>query len=753
MAVGTLRKLVYAFEEGNASMRDLLGGKGASLAEMTSIGLPVPPGFTVTTEACNLYAAAGRRFPEGLEAAVLSALEELERKMGRRFGDPERPLLVSVRSGAKISMPGMMDTVLNLGLNDRTVEGLARQTGDRRFALDCYRRFIQMFGDVVLRIPSATFEAILEEEKRREGVRGDHELPAAALERVVERYRAAVEEACGRPFPQEPNEQLFLAIRAVFDSWNNDRAVVYRRLHRIPDDLGTAVNVQAMVFGNLGEDSGTGVMFTRDPSTGEPVLYGEYLPNAQGEDVVAGVRTPLPLSQLEETQPQLYAELERVAALLEDHYRDVQDIEFTVERGRLYLLQCRTAKRTARAAVKTAHDFCVEGRISRREALLRVDPAEVVRLLHRNVDQVAAPEPIAVGLPASPGAATGEIVFDADEAERLGLEGRAVLLVRTETTPDDIHGIVQARGVLTSRGGMTCHAAVVARGMGKPCVVGCEALQIDPVARVVAVGDRVFRAGDVLTIDGASGSVYAGPVPLVEPDFIPEFQELLACDDDVRRRVVRANADTPEDAELARRFGATGIGLCRTEHMFMAQDRLPVVQAMILAETPAERAAALERLLPMQQRDFEGILSAMEGYPVIIRLLDPPLHEFLPDIRELLVEVTRLRLTGDDPERLAEAERLLRRVRALWEANPMLGLRGCRLGVLYPEIYEMQCRAIFRAAAKLTAAGRRVFPEVMVPLVGSAAEMALMRSLVDRVADEVMEATGVTLHYHVGTMI
>ncbi|MBX6350903.1 MAG: pyruvate, phosphate dikinase [Clostridia bacterium] len=752
-AAGAARRWTYAFEEGRAGMRELLGGKGASLAEMTAIGLPVPPGFTITTAACVEYLRRGEAFLGEIEAEVEERLRELEGKVGRRLGDPDDPLLVSVRSGAAISMPGMMDTVLNLGLGDRSVEGLARRTGDLRFARDSYRRFIQMFGDVVLGIEHDRFEDILAEVKARRGARLDTDLDAEALADVIERYRRLVREATGRPFPEDPREQLGLAIQAVFRSWNNERAVVYRRLHRIPDDLGTAVNVQAMVFGNRGPTSGTGVVFTRDPNTGEPVLYGEYLPNAQGEDVVAGIRTPLPVGELKARQPETYAELERTAGLLERHYRDMQDIEFTVEEGRLYLLQARSGKRAPRAAVRIAHDLAAEGVLTKEEAVLRVDPEDVVRLLHRNVDREAPKTLLARGLPASPGAATGEVVFDADTAARLGAEGRSVILVRPQTTPDDIHGIVAAAGVLTSRGGMTCHAAIVARGMGKPCIVGCEALAIDLAARAFRAGERVVREGEVITFDGALGEVYLGPVPTVEPELTPEFRDLMRWADEARRLGVHANADTPEDARRARELGAEGIGLCRTEHMFMAADRVPIVQAMIMAETAEERAEALAALLPMQEGDFEGILRAMAGYPVTIRLLDPPLHEFLPDTEELSRRIAELKAQGADPAEIARREEILRKARALREANPMLGHRGVRLGITMPEIYEMQARAIFQAQARLLREGVDARPEVMIPLVGHVRELAEMRRLVERVRAEVSRETGVELSAPVGTMI
>ncbi|HEY8489188.1 MAG TPA: pyruvate, phosphate dikinase, partial [Thermaerobacter sp.] len=617
----------------------------------------------------------------------------------------------------------------------------------------CYRRLIQMFGDVVLKVPAARFEHALEAARQRLGVRFDHELPAEELERLVAAFKDIVRQEAGRPFPQDPREQLELAIRAVFDSWNNERAKVYRRIHKIPDDLGTGVNVQAMVFGNTGPDSGTGVMFTRNPSTGVPELYGEYLPNAQGEDVVAGIRTPEPIARLKEERPELYRQLEQVAQRLERHYRDMQDIEFTVDRGRLFLLQTRSGKRTAAAAVRIACDMVREGLIDRETALLRVDPDQVARLLHKHVDPAAAVEPVAQGLPASPGAAVGAVVFDADEAERLGRDGRAVILVRPETTPDDIHGIVAAQGVLTSRGGMTSHAAVVARGMGKPAVCGCEALRIDLEREEFHVAGRVFRKGDVITIDGATGRVFAGEVPLVEPELSPEFRQLLEWADQARRLRVLANADTPEDARRAREFGAEGIGLCRTEHMFMGPERLPAVQRMILAETREEREAALAELAVMQQQDFEGILEAMAGLPVTIRLLDPPLHEFLPSLEELLVEVTRLELTGADPARLEERRELLRKVRALHEANPMLGHRGCRLGITFPEVYEMQARAIFRATANLRRRGVDARPEIMIPLVAHVRELAFLRERIEAVRQEVEAETGLDLAVRIGTMI
>ncbi|MDQ7794099.1 MAG: pyruvate, phosphate dikinase [bacterium] len=728
-------RYVFRFQDGRADRREILGGKGANLAEMSRLGLPVPPGFTISTAACRDYYREGRQFPAGLQEEVDQALEELEGTLGRKLGAARDPLLVSVRSGAAASMPGMMDTILNLGLNPRAGEGLAQVAGDRAFALDCQRRFVQMFSDVVLSIPHKLFEEILAARRELEGVKHDRELDEEALQAVVEGFLSLVREKTGRPFPEDPREQLRLAVRAVFESWNNQRAIIYRELHGIPHDLGTAVNVQAMVFGNRGSDSGTGVLFTRNPSTGETGLYGEYLLNAQGEDVVAGIRTPRPITELAGEWPEVYAELERYAGLLEAHYRDLQDIEFTVEQGKLYILQTRAGKRTAAASIRVAVDLVGEGRISREEALQRVDPESIDRLLHPAIDPRARLEVLATGLPASPGAATGRVTLDSDAAQALAEAGEKVLLVRPETTPDDIHGIVAAQGVLTSRGGMTCHAAIVARGMGKPCVVGCEAIHFHPDGGGFRIGGEPVREGDLLSIDGSTGRVMRGEVPLVQPDLSPAFRTLLEWADAVRELGVRANADTPADAARAREFGAQGIGLCRTEHMFMAQDRLPVVQAMILAETAEERGKALDRLLPMQRGDFEGILEAMQGLPVTIRLLDPPLHEFLPDPDELE--------TPDDK----------RRARALQEANPMLGHRGVRLGISHPEIYAMQARAIFEATVTLVERGIDARPEVMIPLVGLEGELASTREQVEKVAAEVMAARGVTFEYLVGTMI
>jgi pyruvate,orthophosphate dikinase len=734
-------------------MKNLLGGKGANLAEMTRIGLPVPPGVTITTEACKEFYRQGAKFPTGMEDQVRQGIRSVETAMGKTFGDEKDPLLFSVRSGAPVSMPGMMDTILNLGLTDTSVEGLAAKTGNERFAWDCYRRFIQMFGDVAMHVPGEKFEQALEQLKEEKGVELDTELDAAALKELVARYKGIYREHVGDEFPQDPYKQLFAAVHAVFASWNNERAKVYRRLNKISDELGTAVNIQAMVFGNMGDTSGTGVAFTRNPSTGEKVLYGEYLVNAQGEDVVAGIRTPKPISLLEEDMPAVFAEFKRLAELLENHYRDMQDIEFTVQEGKLFILQTRSGKRTAAAAVKVAVEMVNEGKISKDEALLRVDPDQLVQLMHRRIDPEAKVEVLATGLPASPGAATGKVVFTADEAEARGGQGEAVILVRTETTPDDIHGIIPARGVLTSRGGMTSHAAVVARGMGKPAVCGCEALRIDAAAELFRVNGQEVKKDDIITIDGATGKVILGAAPLIEPTLSGEFETILKWADETRTIGVRANADYPRDADQARKFGAEGIGLCRTEHMFMESERLPLVQEMILATSDEERAEPLARLLPIQQEDFYGILKAMAGLPVTIRLLDPPLHEFLPKAEELLVEITRLKVTGENPELLAQKEDLLRQVRALHEFNPMLGHRGCRLGISFPDIYEMQAKAIFNAVSQLVREGVTVYPEVMIPLVGAAKELELLREIVVRVAEETKVRDNVDFEYKVGTMI
>jgi pyruvate,orthophosphate dikinase len=746
-------KYVYLFEEGAAGMKNLLGGKGANLAEMTNIGLPVPPGIIITTEACKEFSAMGQKFPEGLEDQVKEKILLLEKQLGKKFGDRTNPLLVSVRSGAPVSMPGMMDTVLNLGLNDISVGALIKSTGNERFAMDCYRRFINMFGDVVMGIDHNKFERILDRQKLKAQVNYDNQLSGGEWQEVIEEYKKLIKRETGNEFPQDPIAQLFMSIYAVFNSWNNDRAVVYRRINKIPDELGTAVNIQAMVFGNMSNDSGTGVAFTRNPSTGEKKLYGEYLINAQGEDVVAGIRTPQPIAALEKDMPVIYRQFDEICSRLEKHYRDMQDIEFTVERGKLWILQTRNGKRTAQAAIKIAVDMVNEGLITREEAILKIEPGQLDHLLHRRIDPAAKLDIVASGLPASPGAASGMVVFDSDIAEKLGQEGKKLVLVRTETTPDDIHGILYAQGILTSRGGMTSHAAVVARGMGKPCVCGCEALQIDYDNNEFKVGDLTVKLGDIISIDGATGNVILGTVPMIDPGLSEEFKKLLEWADQIRSLGVRANADTPEDAAKAREFGAAGIGLTRTEHMFMAQERLPVVQEMILADSLREREHALDKLLPIQRDDFYGILKAMDGFPVTIRLLDPPLHEFLPDSEELMVEITELRLTGGDKADIKEKEELLRKIRQLSEHNPMLGHRGCRLGITFPEIYAMQARAIFQATVKLLEEGLNPIPEVEIPLVIEVKELQYLHELVDRVAREVKKDSGVEFHYTVGTMI
>ncbi len=740
------------FDEGHAGLRDRLGGKGAGLAEMSRLGLPVPPGFTIPTEACREYLARGRQFPAGLWEETRARVAEIEARTGQRFGDAANPLLISVRSGAKFSMPGMMDTVLNLGISAAAASGLASRTGNPQFAVDAHRRFLQMFGDVVLSVPHERFEEVLAAARARRGVRTDAELSAEDLEGVVAGYRGVLA-AAGKEVPEDPWAQLELAIRAVFDSWENARAVTYRTLHRIPHDLGTAVNIQTMVFGNRGARSGSGVAFTRNPATGERKVYGEYLLNAQGEDVVAGTRTPRPLEALRAELPEAHAALLRLAEQLERHYRDVQDVEFTIEEGTFWLLQTRAGKRTAQAAVKIAVDMVKEGILTQEEALLRVEPDGLEQILHPRLDPHAPKAVLARGLAASPGAARGQAVFDSDTAARWAGEGKKVILLRPETSPDDIHGLNAAQGVVTSRGGMTSHAAIVARGMGKPAVVGAEGLRIDLATRRAEGNELAIAEGDLITIDGGAGEVIVGEVPLLPPALTGEVQELLAWADKVRRLGVRANADTPADARKARELGAEGIGLTRTEHMFFAPDRIPVMREMIMAETEAARRAALEKLLPLQAADFQGLLEAMEGYPVIIRLLDPPLHEFLPSLEELLVEVTTLRHSGTEPARLAQLEKLLARVKALHEVNPMLGLRGCRLGILYPEIYEMQVRAIIRAAIACVRAGREVHPEVMTVLVSHRNELLAVQEQLERVAREEIGRAGVTVHYKFGTMI
>jgi pyruvate, orthophosphate dikinase len=753
---------VYSFgggvADGAAAMKELLGGKGANLAEMSSLGLPVPPGFTITTEVCNRFYAGDRAYPDELTDQVSAALTAVEALVGKRFGDPVNPLLGSVRSGARASMPGMMDTVLNLGLNDVTVEGLARLAGDDRFAFDSYRRFIQMYSNVVLGLDHHMFEEILDDRKDVLGVTIDTALSADDWREVVGEYKAAVERELGVSFPQDPRDQLWGAIGAVFESWNNDRAKFYRRMHDIPDAWGTAVTVQSMVFGNMGESSATGVAFTRNPSTGEARLYGEFLINAQGEDVVAGIRTPQPLTRaareemgetmlsMEEAMPDVFGQFSEVVGALEGHYRDMQDIEFTVERGRLFMLQTRNGKRTAKAALKIAIDMASEGLITRAEALMRIDAASLDQLLHPTIDPAAAREVIAMGLPASPGAATGRIVFTADAAERESMAGEAVILVREETSPEDIRGMDAARGIVTARGGMTSHAAVVARGMGRPCVSGAGEIQIDLAAREMRARGRVFRAGEVITIDGSRGEILAGAVAMVEPELSGDFATLMAWADAARRLKVRANAETAVDAAAALRFGAEGIGLVRTEHMFFDPARIAAVREMILADDEHGRRAALTKIHPMQKGDFVELLNIMDGYPVTFRLLDPPLHEFLPHDETELAQVAQA--SGLD------TAKVLRRARELRETNPMLGHRGCRLGVSFPEIYEMQVRAIIEAACEVAASGKASpTPEIMHPLVAKGEEMDFLRALTDRVAKEVMAEQGRVIDYRVGTMI
>jgi pyruvate,orthophosphate dikinase len=753
---------VYRFgggmSDGKGGDKTILGGKGANLAEMASIGLPVPPGFTISTEMCAVYYAQGERFPDSLRDEAANGLAHIEGVTGKRFGDAADPLLVSVRSGARVSMPGMMDTVLNLGLNDATVAGLAAVSGDPRFAWDSYRRFIQMYSDVVLGLPHAAFEEALEIAKEDKGVHLDTELEAEDWRRLTTRYQELVEEHWGKPFPQDVHEQLWGAIGAVFGSWQSERAKVYRRLNSIPGDWGTAVNVQAMVFGNMGETSATGVAFTRNPSTGERAYYGEYLINAQGEDVVAGIRTPQYLTRsareaagakaasMEESMPEVFAELARVFDLLERHYRDMQDIEFTVERGRLFMLQTRSGKRTAKAALRIAVEMAQDGLISEEEAVLRVDPQALDQLLHPMLDPKAERRVIAKGLPASPGAASGAAVFDADTAEKRAGLGERVILVRVETSPEDIHGMHAAQGILTARGGMTSHAAVVARGMGRPCVSGAGSVSIDYRARTMRVGGNEVKEGETITIDGSTGEVMLGAVPTVQPELVGDFGVLMAWADAKRRLGVRTNAETPLDCRTAREFGAEGIGLCRTEHMFFDAERITNVRQMILAEDEAGRRAALAKLLPAQRADFEEIFRIMAGLPVTIRLLDPPLHEFLPHSEEEFAEVAAA--AG------ADVETLRRRAGELHEFNPMLGHRGCRLGITYPEIYEMQARAIFEAAVAVAGEGGDApIPEVMVPLVAASGELRIIRALIDRTAAAVFEERGASVDYLVGTMI
>ncbi|MBX9452279.1 MAG: pyruvate, phosphate dikinase [Mesorhizobium sp.] len=757
-----MTKWVYSFgdgkAEGSAGDRNLLGGKGANLAEMCSLGLPVPPGFTITTKLCTSYYANGRTYPDDLKAQVTEALEGIGAIVDRRFGDPDKLLLVSVRSGARASMPGMMDTVLNLGLNDETVAALAHDSGDERFAYDSYRRFIQMYSDVVLGVDHEHFEEILEDEKARRGHELDTDLSAREWQEVIGLYKAKVEEELGSPFPQDPQEQLWGAIGAVFSSWMNHRAITYRRLHDIPESWGTAVNVQAMVFGNMGDTSATGVAFTRNPSTGEARLYGEFLVNAQGEDVVAGIRTPQNLTEearieagadkpsMEKVMPEAFAAFVDISQRLERHYRDMQDLEFTIERGKLWMLQTRSGKRTAKAALKIAVDMAAEGLITKQEAVARIDPASLDQLLHPTIDPSAKRDVIGIGLPASPGAATGEIVFSSDEAEEMRAQNRKAILVRVETSPEDIHGMHAAEGILTTRGGMTSHAAVVARGMGKPCVSGAGTLRVDYKTGTLTAMGQTLKKGDVITIDGASGQVLKGAVPMLQPELSGDFASIMQWADQIRRMKVRTNAETPADARMARSFGAEGIGLCRTEHMFFDDERIVAMREMILSDIEKDRRAALAKLLPMQRSDFAELFEIMAGLPVTIRLLDPPLHEFLPKSEEEIADVAKAMNVS--------AEKLRQRTEALHEFNPMLGHRGCRLAVSYPEIAEMQARAIFEAAVEAgKKTGSPVVPEIMVPLVGIMKELDYVKARIDEVAKAVMEESGTTIDYLVGTMI
>ncbi len=755
----TVTKWVYSFgpgtKEGSADMRNLLGGKGANLAEMARIGLPVPPGFTITTEVCTAFYDNGGKYPAELHDQLRTALARVEKAVGLEFGSPTNPLLVSVRSGARVSMPGMMDTVLNLGLNDASVQGLAALSGDPRFAWDSYRRFIQMYGGVVLGVEHHRFEEVIDHVKNEKFVTEDTALTAEDWQRVVAGYLELVEQETGKPFPQDPEDQLWGAIGAVFGSWMNPRANTYRRLHDIPASWGTAVNVQAMVFGTMGEDCATGVCFTRDPSTGENIFYGEYLVNAQGEDVVAGTRTPQPMSSaraksdevaMEAAMPAAYAELMAVRETLERHYKDMQDIEFTVQRNKLYMLQTRNGKRTAPASLRIAVEMAREGLIDRREAILRVNPASLDQLLHPMIDPAAKRNALARGLPASPGAACGAVVFSADEAEARAQKGEAVILVRIETSPEDIHGMHAARGILTTRGGMTSHAAVVARGMGRPCVAGCGGIAVDYGAQSLTASGKIVRAGDIVTLDGTTGEVFIGSVPMIEPQMSGEFGTLMAWADETRRLKVRTNAETPLDADTARRFGAEGIGLCRTEHMFFDPARISAVRQMIMARETAGRETALAKLLPFQRQDFAELFRIMAGLPVTIRLLDPPLHEFLPHADAELADVAAA--LG------ADIVTMRQRANELAEANPMLGHRGCRLGISYPEIYAMQARAIFEGAIEVVKAGGAApVPEIMIPLVGTRRELEITRTQIDAIAAQVFAETGMTIEYSVGTMI
>jgi pyruvate,orthophosphate dikinase len=755
-------KRVYLFREGNASMRDLLGGKGANLAEMSNIGLPVPPGFTVTTEVCTEYYEEGRRLPSQLMSEVRTAMADVERDLDKGFGDASNPLLVSVRSGSKFSMPGMMDTILNLGLNENTIPGMIAQSGNERFVFDAYRRFIMMFGSVVLGVNKHDFEHAFDSAKKAKGVKGDLDLDTADLKAISAEFLQIVEKQTGKPFPQDPWLQLELSIEAVFRSWNNDRAIVYRRTEKIPDEIGTAVNVQAMVFGNLGDDCGTGVAFTRDPSTGENYLYGEFLMNAQGEDVVAGVRTPVSILELKEQNETVYNEFVAIGQRLEQHYKDMQDLEFTIERGRLFMLQCRVGKRTGHAAVRMAVEMVQDGLVDKGTALQRVSASHLDQLLHPRFDEdfIAqnSIQAAARGLAASPGAAVGKAVFDADTAEKIGHSGEKVILVRDETNPDDVHGMLAAQGILTARGGKTSHAAVVARGFGLPCVAGCEAATVNVHNKTMTIGDKTIYEGDVIAINGSTGDVYLQDLPLIPPAVSGYFGTLMEWADEARTMKVRANADNPRDAKQALEFGAEGIGLCRTEHMFFEADRLPLVQEMILTKDEKVRQEMLDRLLVFQQADFEGIFEAMDGLPVTVRLIDPPLHEFLPNHEQLVRETTELKTKislghGNLSAQLEEKMKVLHAVEAMAESNPMLGLRGVRLSIMFPGIVVMQTRAILQAAAKLIKQGKKVLPEIMIPLVSTVNELRVVQSQLESEAKAIVEEQGVEIPYMFGTMI
>ncbi len=756
------KKRVYLFHEGNKDMKDLLGGKGANLAEMSNLGLPVPPGFTITTEACIEYLKL-KKMPAGVMEDARVALKKVEKDTGKGFGDAKNPLLVSVRSGAKMSMPGMMDTILNLGLNDQTAEGLIALTGNERFVYDAYRRFIMMFSSVALHMNRGDFDEIMDKMKTKRGVKQDTELTAADLKELIAQFKAYFKKVKKHDFPQDPMAQLQTAIEAVFKSWNIPRAIAYRNYYKIPHDLGTAVNVQTMVFGNMGNDSGTGVAFTRDVATGEKVIYGEFLMNAQGEDVVAGVRTPIKIAKMERENPKIYKEFIKLATSLEKHYRDAMDIEFTIEKGRLYILQCRIGKRTARAAVRIAVEMVGEKLITKEEALMRVEPDQINQLLLPGFDPkekeraVKEGRLLAKGLNASPGASSGAAMFTADKAAEQGKggEGKAVVLVRPETTPDDVHGMLASTGILTARGGATSHAAVVARGLGLPCVAGCEAIRVDETKGTLSVDGKVLKQGEAISIDGTTGEVFAGLIPTIAPNLAKEKEltTLLKWADEIRRLEVWANADYPRDAQRAVGFGAQGVGLCRTEHMFMEQERLPIVQKMILAKTSEERVKALDELLPFQRKDFFGIFKAMAGLPVVIRLIDPPLHEFLPSYDELLVEVTKLECNSPKSPKLKKLREMLHAVESMREMNPMLGLRGCRLSIMMPEIVEMQTRAIIEAACDCKKKGLDVHPKIMIPLVGHINELKFIRERLEPVAQQVMKEKGVKVDYKFGTMI